>query len=110
MPEDSSSGEAVAVSPKSYGVAVTLSMIFGIVGIHHFYLGNWLHGLIDFGLFIAGFGVMTTTEDPALFFMGLGLFLIDVLHTIIVTYRLFIGKVRDGDGLLVVYPGQFGPA
>ena len=35
------------VSDRSYGVAVALCGIFGIVGIHHFYLGNHLHGLFD---------------------------------------------------------------
>ena len=29
-----------SVSPRSYGVAVALSMIFGIMGIHYFYIGN----------------------------------------------------------------------
>jgi TM2 domain-containing membrane protein YozV len=37
---------------KKYTTAVILSGVFGIVGIHHFYLGRWGMGLMDFGLFI----------------------------------------------------------
>ena len=44
-------------STKSYGAAVSLCGVFGTVGIHHFYLGNWLHGLFDLGLFISFLGL-----------------------------------------------------
>ena len=39
-------------SPKSYGTAVALCGVFGTVGLHHFYLGNIIHGLLDLGLFV----------------------------------------------------------
>lgn len=94
------------ISPKSYGVAVALSGIFGIIGIHHFYLGNWLHGLIDLGLSVAGITCIFS-DDPMTVLVGAFLLFVDVLHTIIVIYRLFVGKCRDGQGLLVAYPGQF---
>ena len=40
-------------SRKSYVIAVCLAAIFGTVGIHHFYVGRWLHGLFDLSLLIA---------------------------------------------------------
>lgn len=93
------------VSPKSYGVAVALSMIFGVIGIHHFYLGNWLHGLMDFSLFVVGIACIASTNSTAIS-IGTLLIIIDALHTIWVTYRLFVGKCRDGRGRLVAFPGQ----
>ena len=100
MPEDTT-----GVSPKSYGVAVALSMIFGIVGVHHFYMGNWLHGLLDFGMFVVGFTCIVSS-NPAAVSLGMLVIIIDVLHTIWVTYRLIVGKCRDGRGLLITFPGQ----
>ena len=38
--------------------------------------------------------------------IGCILIIIDIIHTIMVTYRLFVGHCRDGNGLLIVYPGQ----
>ena len=102
----------VAHSPKSYGVAVALSGIFGVVGIHHFYLGNILHGLIDAGLLLTGvafIGAGETNADSGFIAFGVLLLLIDVLHTLIVTYRLIAGKQKDGHGRLVVAPGTAGP-
>ena len=95
----------MAVSPKSYGVAVALSMIFGVVGVHHFYLGNWLHGLLDFSMLVIGVVCVSSNSSSLVLFGGV-LLLIDVLHTIVVTYLLFVGKCRDGQGRLVPYPGQ----
>ncbi len=81
-------------SPKSYGVAVALCGLFGTLGIHHFYLEDWLHGLADLGLFVLML---------VFFYQGhLGLaaltLLIDGLHTIIIFYYLIIEKWRDGQG------------
>ena len=96
----------INISPKSYGVSVMLSMIFGIVGIHHFYMGNWLHGLLDFSLFVMAFYCLFINSDPGIVGIGCILIIIDIIHTIMVTYRLFVGRCRDGNGLLIVYPGQ----
>lgn len=93
------------LSPKSYGVAVALSMIFGIVGVHHFYLGNWLHGLLDFSMFVVGF-VCILSNNPTAVSLGMLVITIDVLHTIWVTYRLVVGRCRDGQGRLIAFPGQ----
>jgi TM2 domain-containing membrane protein YozV len=38
--------------PKSYGIAVSLCGVFGVLGIHHFYLEDYLHGFADLGLFV----------------------------------------------------------
>lgn len=97
--------ERPALSPKSYGVAVCLSMIFGVVGVHHFYLGNWLHGLLDFSLLVGGLLCLYSDNSTAMP-IGMLLLIIDAIHTIWVTYRLIVGHCRDGKGRLITYPGQ----
>ena len=94
--------EETLKSPKSYAVAVILSAIFGILGVHHFYCGRHLHGIFDLGLSIGGF-VALGFEAYAL---GIGLLLVDFIHTLIVTIQLLIGVYRDGDGRVITYPGQ----
>ncbi len=89
-------------SDKSYAIAVTLSAIFGVVGIQHFYLGRWIEATIDLGLAIA---------TVVLFLIGMPMWAlivgaIDALHTFIVTILLLTGSFRDGRGKLVCYPGQ----
>ena len=81
-------------SPKSYGVAIMLCGIFGVMGIHHFYLEDWLHGLADVGLLILAIGF------AAQGMVGLALLVIvlDGLHTLIIFYYLIIEKWRDGKG------------
>jgi len=74
------------LSPKSYGVAVTLCGVFGTLGIHHFYLGDWKHGLADVALV-----VMTVV-------LALLTLLLDAVHTIVVFYLLIAEKWRDGEG------------
>jgi TM2 domain-containing membrane protein YozV len=94
------------LSPKSYGITIVLIWVFGLMGIHHFYLKNWFHGFFDFGLFIFGFGFVFFSHDLTLHFFGLGLISIDVAHSLIVTYLVIVGKCKDGDGLYLPYPGQ----
>jgi TM2 domain-containing membrane protein YozV len=89
-------------SEKSYAIAVCLSGIFGVVGIQHFYLGRWLEGFIDLGLFTATIYLFVTGEPLWAILVG-G---IDALHTLVVTIMLLTGSFRDGDGKLVCYPGQ----
>lgn len=93
-------------SPKSYGTAVVLCGIFGTVGVHHFYLGNVLHGLFDLGLFIAAIAFNAagfTTGNSGLIGIGVTLVLVDIIHTFIIFYRLIVGVQRDGSGLLVTH-------
>lgn len=89
-------------SNKRYTTAVILSGIFGIIGIHHFYVERWGMGLLDFGLF-TGTVVLYFSEH---FLIAGGLFIIDLIHTVIVTYLLLVGQYRDGQGRLITYPGQ----
>ena len=98
--------DTTPVSPKSYGTSVALAGVFGVVGIHHFYLGNHLHGLFDCGLFVVSMGLLIGSDDPALIALGVVLLLIDIAHTVFVMYRLLVGEQRDASGLLVKYPGQ----
>jgi hypothetical protein len=89
-------------SAKSYGVAVCLSAIFGIIGIQHFYLERYLLGSFDVGLsLLALYCVIAGQPLYALFF-----FLIDWVHSIIVTIQLLTWSFEDGEGHIVCYPGQ----
>ncbi|WP_169816650.1 TM2 domain-containing protein [Rhodovibrio salinarum] len=94
-------------SPKNYGVAVALSGIFGVVGIHHFYLGNIAHGVLDLTMLIGGIACLEFADpvhgSDLLAFGGLLLFA-DIIHTLVVTYRLIAGKQRDGQGRRVLPP------
>lgn len=89
-------------SRKSYATAVSLSAVFGFMGIQHFYLGRPGEGLLDLGL-SAGWIWCFATGEPLL---GLLFFLADWGHSIAVTILLLTGNFRDGEGKLVCYPGQ----
>ena len=89
-------------SEKSYAIAVSLSAVFGVVGIQHFYLGRWLEATIDLGLAILTVFFFLTGEPLTALLFGA----IDALHTFIVTIMLLTGSFRDGQGRLVCYPGQ----
>lgn len=90
-----------SVSPKKYVVAVCLSGIFGVLGIHHFYLERWGMGIFDLALSIGGITLIVMENG-----WGFVLILIDVIHTIYVTYKLLVGEYADGNGKIVIYPGQ----
>ena len=85
-------------STKSYGVAVSLCGILGIGGIHHFYIGNHLHGIFDVSLLIFGFYFLISGPEG----LGIFLLLIDVIHTFVIFYRLITEKQKDGSGKLIV--------
>jgi TM2 domain-containing membrane protein YozV len=89
-------------SEKSYGIAVSLSAVFGVVGIQHFYLGRWFEAILDLGLAIATVTLFLVGEPLWALLVGA----IDALHTFIVTIMLLTGSFRDGRGRLVCYPGQ----
>jgi len=100
-PERNKSNQ-ILPSEKNYAVAVSLSAIFGVVGVHHFYLGRYLEGLFDLGLMILAL-VLYLSGYPL---WALLVFAIDSLHTLIVTIMLLTGSIKDGRGRLVCYPGQ----
>lgn len=81
-------------SPKRYGTAVALCGIFGVLGVHHFYLGNWLHGLLDVGLLVLA---VAFYPDP----VWVVFLIVDALHTMYVFYKLIVGEQRDAQGLIV---------
>ena len=95
----SQTNDKLSISNKSYGVAVTLCGIFGTLGVHHFYIGNWLHGLIDLALFIA-FIILIMNGSLGLGLLVLG---IDVLHTLFVFYKLITGNQNDRHGRLITW-------
>ena len=89
-------------SDKSYTIAVCLSAIFGVVGIQHFYLGRYVEATIDLTLFIGTIYFFVTGQFLLAILVGAA----DGLHTFIVTIMLLTGSFRDGQGRLVLYPGQ----
>ena len=97
----------VQISDKSYGVAVTLSMVFGLLGVQHFYLGRILLGLTDVGLTVGFIVLVFFTDDPGLVILGFIFFVADCVHTLVTTLMLFAGNFNDGAGRVVAYPGQF---
>ena len=40
-------------SEKSFTVSVVLAAVFGLLGIHHFYVGRIGHGLFDLGMTVS---------------------------------------------------------
>ena len=99
-------GAGASVSDRKYGVAVMLCGIFGILGVHHFYLGNHLNGLFDLGLFIGMiicFVLAGGQDGGTLAMLGIAFLLTDIIHTMAVFYLLIVGKQRDGQGRLVTY-------
>lgn len=96
----------IETSKKSYTVAVCLAAVFGVLGIHHFYLGRLLHGIFDLGLSIVGLTLIVVGQSNVLIMTGAILLGIDVLHTLYVTFKLLVGEYKDGQGNLVTYPGQ----
>lgn len=89
-------------SEKNYVVAVCLSGVFGVVGVHHFYLGRYLEGIFDFSMFCLTIYFYATGQIGwALLF-----FAVDFMHTLVVTIMLLTGSFKDGRGKIICYPGQ----
>lgn len=100
--DDGSQSPAIIPSKKNYVTAVCLSAVFGVLGVHHFYLGRYLEGVLDFSLAVLAYGLYLTGHPG----LALLVFMVDSLHTFIVTIMLLTGSIKDGDGHLVCYPGQ----
>lgn len=92
----------VLISDRKYATAVILAGIFGTIGIHHFYVDRWAMGVFDLTLFLAT--IIAFWYGYTI--VAIVLLSVDVLHTIIVTYKLLVGEYKDGDGRLITYPGQ----
>ncbi len=89
-------------SKKKYALAVVFAAVFGVLGIHYFYIGRTIIGFIDLSISILAFICLAQGR----FFWGVMLFFIDVLHSIYATYKLLTGQEHDGEGKLITYPGQ----
>jgi TM2 domain-containing membrane protein YozV len=89
-------------STKNYAVAVIFAAVFGIFGIHYFYIGRTAIGLVDLSLSVVAFMCLI----QGMILHAVFLFFIDMLHSIYATYKLFTGQEYDGDGKLITYPGQ----
>ena len=93
-------------SKKSYGTAVCFSGVFGLLGIQHFYLGRYLLGFFDLGLSFGAFAFIYLSDSTQGVIFGIFLLAIDVLHSVYVLVKLLAGEYEDGEGHLVMYPGQ----
>jgi hypothetical protein len=93
-------------SNKKYLTAVILCAVFGVVGIHHFYVERYLMGVLDLTLFVLTIYFCFIQNNPLLFSLGIFLGIIDFIHTIYVTLILLIGEYKDGKGCLITYPNQ----
>jgi len=89
-------------SDKNYIVAVSLSGIFGVLGIHHFYLGRYFWGIFDLGLSLLALYLFINGHVLE----ALATFAIDFIHSIFVTFLLLTGNMKDGNGNYVCFPGQ----
>ena len=90
-------------SKKSYLVAVCLAGILGTLGIHHFYVGRWLHGLFDLSLLITAIIFFSFS----LWFLAILFILVDLIHNTYFVYKLILGEYRDGSGKLIKIPGSY---
>lgn len=91
-----------AVSDKKFTTAVILAGLFGTMGIHHFYVGRLGMGLLDVGMFAATCYFFFHQQYAI---AGI-ILLVDIIHTVFVTYMLFTGQYKDGKGNIIPYPGQ----
>lgn len=58
-------------SEKSYGIAIILCGIFGVLGIHHFYLGKIGTGILML-ITLGGFGIWTIIDFVRLIIGSMG--------------------------------------
>ncbi len=91
----------VMQSKKNYAIAVVLAAVFGTLGIHYFYIGRTVIGLIDLSLSIAALICLMR----GMIFLAAFLFFIDFLHSVYATYKLVTGQEHDGEGSLIACPG-----
>jgi TM2 domain-containing membrane protein YozV len=101
--KDTGGIESEEPSKKSYVTAVCLAGILGTLGIHHFYVGRWLHGLLDLSLLITAIIFFSLS----LWVPAILLLLADLIHNTYFVYKLIIGEYRDGSGRLVKIPGSY---
>lgn len=93
-------------SEKSYGTAVCFSGVFGLLGIQHFYLDRYMLGFFDLSLSVGAFAFIYLGQSIESIVVGMILLLIDVVHSVYVFVKLLAGEYEDGEGRLVMYPGQ----
>ena len=89
-------------SKKSYVTAVCLAGILGTIGIHHFYVGRWFHGLFDLSLLVLAIIFFSLS----LWIIGILFLLADLIHNTYFVYKLIIGEYKDGSGKLIKIPNS----
>ena len=103
MQTDSSKISRNRCSPKSYATAVSLSGIFGFIGVQHFYLGRHIEGMVDLWLTVAWVYFFFIGDH---IWLGLLALALDLGHSLVVTIMLLTGSFKDSEGRIVCYPGQ----
>ncbi len=96
----------VTRSDKSFVLSVVLAGVFGILGVHHFYVGRIFHGLFDLSLSIAGFSLLVLGfTEPRGSYVAIGalILLADYVHSMYFIYRLIVGTYADGKGRMVSF-------
>lgn len=73
-----------------------------MAGVHHFYLGRYIEGTIDFSLLVATIYFFVTGQIGWAILFGV----VDALHTFVITIMLLTGSFKDGKGKVICYPGQ----
>ena len=89
--KDTGGIESEEPSKKSYVTAVCLAGILGTLGIHHFYVGRWLHGLFDLSLLITAIIFFSLS----FWILAILFLLADLIHNTYFVYKLIIGEYRD---------------
>ena len=72
------------------------------MGVHHFYLGRWVHGIADLSMTVGAI-ILIVIGSELLGYLILG---VDIIHTLIVSIFLLTGSYKDGNGDVITYPGQ----
>jgi TM2 domain-containing membrane protein YozV len=96
----------VAKSDKSFVLSVVLAAVFGILGVHHFYVGRVFHGLFDLCLSLVGFSLLVLGfTEPRGSYVAIGalILLADYIHSVYFIYRLIVGTYADGKGRRVSF-------
>ncbi|NND09525.1 MAG: TM2 domain-containing protein [Saprospiraceae bacterium] len=70
-PEIQTGGDEKEPGHKKKGVATLLALFFGMFGVHRFYLGQWILGVIYLMITISTILIASAGGPPFVSFMGI---------------------------------------
>lgn len=91
------------ISPKHRILALILSLFMGTFGVHNFYVGKFLHGILQVALFITGFSLISpeakgfTTKG----IIGIILASIVMLWATVDFFMILFGRFKDKNHLKI---------